>query len=354
MNEGRTNRRGKVFRTVSVALALCFWAFAAKAGEIGRYVVGGWTVLINADDTTGAFTNCIATASYRSGIDMHVMVSANFSWDLGFSSANWRLKTGDRISIQYRFDRSRWNGAAAEVLSEMLVRIPMPPDGQIASLFRRSRTMEITDGRDNFYFDLAGTSKLLVSLVDCVQTRLDMERNIASADGSSVSATLPDETELRLEGTRVLSNFLLAANFSGAQLVGPEQAPKSLATPHAVAVLGDVISFAIIVPQPERRAERIATEIAGYVSESCDGEYGGGSTKEMLEGFALVNAFTACQDTAGGNYLQFVVTPRKTSGHYMIGVMSSEPLAAGSNTTTGKPEPITVEELRQAAFRASQ
>lgn len=344
-----------MFRTVSVALALCLWAFAAKAGEIGRYAVGSWTVLINADDTTGAFTNCIASVSYRSGIDMHVMVSANFSWDLGFSSSSWRLKTGERISIQYRFDRFRWNAATAEVLSEMLVRIPMPPDGQIASLFRRSRTMEITDGRDNFYFDLAGTSQLLVSLVDCVQTRLDMERNAPSAGGSTVAATAqPDDTALRLEGTRVLSNFLLAANFSGAQLVGPEQAPKSLTTPHAVAVLGEVISFAIIVPQPERRAERIATEIAGFVSESCDGKYGGGSTKETVEGMALVNAFTACQDTAGGNYLQFVIIPRKVSGHYVIGVMSPEPLAAGGDAATGRTAPVTLEEFRQAAFRASQ
>lgn len=214
-----------MFRTVACILALCLWVLPTHGGEIGKYTVGGWTVFVNTDDSTGAFSNCIGAVGYRSGIDMHVMVTANYSWDLGFSSPSWRLKTGDRISIQYRFDRSRWTGATAEVLSENLVHVPMPPDGQIATLFRRGRTMEITDGRDTFRFDLDGTSQLLTSLVECVQTGL--ARHPGTAAAPAVTAQ-PDENALRLEGTRVLSNFLLAANLRARKWLDPSRRPSRL------------------------------------------------------------------------------------------------------------------------------
>lgn len=342
-----------MFRFFSCVLALCLLTSPARAAEIGKYSVGGWTVTVNTDDTMGVFSTCIAGASYRSGIDMHVAVTANFSWNLGFSSPNWRLKPGDRISIQYRFDRSRWTGASAEVLSETLVFVPMPPDGEIAALFRRSRTMEITDGRDTFFFDLDGTSRLLASLVQCVQTQLAQQPGTVSADAPAVAAQ-PDETTLRLEGTRVLSNFLLAANFAGAQMVDPEHAPKSIAIPHAVAVQGDLITVAIVVPQPERRAERIAADIAALISEDCDGNYGGGSTKETIDDTSLVSAFTACQGKTSSYYLQFVVVPRNPAGHYVIGLLSPEPLQSNAGADEGKAASVTIEQFRQAAFRASQ
>lgn len=115
-----------------------------------------------------------------------------------------------------------------------------------------------------------------------------------------------------------------------------------------------MISVAIVIPEPERRGERIAADIAGLVSEDCDGKYGGGSTKETIDGTALVNAFAACQAATSSYYLQFVVVPRKPSGHYVIGLLSSEPMLSSAKAEDGKTAPVTTEQFRQAAYRATQ
>ncbi|MGO4841465.1 hypothetical protein AB4144_55325, partial [Rhizobiaceae sp. 2RAB30] len=101
---------------------------------------------------------------------------------------------------------------------------------------------------------------------------------------------------LKLEGTRVLSNFLLAAELPGAELLAEADFPKDLAFAHAVAVTGGNIGFSFVVPTADLSSDALSAQIAAALSETCKGKFGTGSTKETVENVRLINAFTACQD----------------------------------------------------------
>lgn len=341
-----------MFRAVLFAIVLGLGTVSAKAAQVGSYTLGNWSVGIYTNDATGAFSSCIADVSYRSGISMIVLVDRSFAWNLGFSSSAWRLRPGERISIKYRFDRSHWTGATAEAISETTVSIPMPSDGAVASMFRRGRTMEVSDGHQSFYFDLTGTSRLMVSLVDCVEKRLRMEQAVVA--DRQASPAVPNNAALRLEGTRVLSNFLLAANVSGAEIVATEQAEDSLAFAHAIAVADNLIAFAHVVPSSDGSPDQVAAEISARVSEGCSGKFGSGSTKEAVEDVVLISAFAACQaEGSSDTYLQFAVTGRQPSGQYVLGILFSGK-QFGNGADSADPAPVTTDRLVQAAYRASQ
>jgi hypothetical protein len=130
--------------------------------------------------------------------------------------------------------------------------------------------------------------------------------------------------------------------------------PDELAFAHAIAISSDLIGFAVVVPHGENTPERIAADIAAAVSEDCAGSFGSGSVREMHEGVALINAFTACRGDEVGAYLQYVVTPRRGVGQYVIGLFSSDPLDGSATGGSGRKAPIATERLMDAAFQASQ
>lgn len=335
-----------------------------QAEQVNSYKVGNWFVGIHNDDTSGRFTSCIGSVDYKSGITLYVGVSREFEWDLGFSAENWKLAQGETFRLRYRFDRSRWTEATAEAVADNLVMMPMPTDGPVARLFRRSRTMEVQDGYQSYHFDLHGSSRLLVSLVECVRASSSNDR-VASSGGYSNQSTssgassqaasdIVDDPALRLEGTRVLSNFLLAAELGGAEILGEPDFPKELSFAHAVAVAKGTIGFSFVVPDADLTPDALSGQIASTISESCEGKFGTGSTKENVENTRLISGFTACSKQGVKSFLQYVVVSRKQGGQYVIGVLSASPEAAGDTSSTTTAPAVTSERLMKAAYQISR
>lgn len=353
-----------MLRIAFTAIMLAAACMPAWAAQVGSYQFGNWLVGVHTDDTTGRFSSCVASAHYKSGITLYVAVSPDFQWDLGFSAEHWQLIPGQRISLRYRFDRSAWTQTTADVVTEKVVQMPMPTNGPVAQLFRRGRTMEVHDGRQSYFFHLDGTSRLLVDLVQCADVSA-RNAQVAAPNSSTeqvasprpdAPAALPaaDVAALKLEGTRVLSNFLLAADFNGAEILGEEDFPKELSFAHAVAVAGESVGFSMVVPGADMTPDALSAQIAATLSESCDGKFGTGATKDEMDNIKLINGFTACDKQGMKSLLQYVVISRKQGGQYVIGVVSVSPEASkGAPSTSGSPM-VNSERLMNAAFKVTQ
>jgi hypothetical protein len=354
-----------MWKFVVAIVWLCCGVAVANAKEVSSYAVGNWSVGVYTDDQTGQFGSCIASVRYNSGISMQVIVSRNYVWGLGLSSPTWQMRMGDQINLRYRVDRSQWMSALATVIGPQLVSIPMPSNGSVINLFRRGRMMEVMDSQRSYFFYLSGTSRLLASLAACVQANLQTEQvasgpalgngNVsAPAVASNPPANIAPASR-KLEGTRILSNFLLAANIQGAQIVDDAKVPDALKFADAVAVAKDQIGFSLVVPDAQSTADRTMAEISLAVSQKCTGKFTTGSSKDTVQKVLVIDAFAACELPDTSFYLEYAVTPRPQEGQYVIGVLTVNQGGEGSLSQTPHATPILPsEKLIDAAYRASQ
>jgi hypothetical protein len=336
----------------------------ANATQLSSFSSGPWQGGAFGDDRTSQFNSCVASTSYQSGITMHVMVDKGWQWSLGFSSDAWNLQKGASIALQYRFESTPFRPVTGTAVDPKLVLIPMPVNGSVVTQFRRGRTMEIHDANQSYFFDLTGTSRLLLDLAACVQARLNGTQTAGKGFGAS-SATppsqqpqAPDDPALKLEGTRVLSNFLINAGIADAKILGPEDTPADLKIMHAVAIAPNKLGFVMVVPESAGiSADKFQAEFISAVSEKCTGKFASGSSRESVEGGQILKGFTACSSGQGTNQLRYVLAPRSTNGLLLIGLSSNIQTAsstlADEPSEKSKPE-VSDDLLRDAAFRASK
>src|SRR6266481_1027371 len=139
-------------------------------GPYGTISTAGWSGGAYTDDRTGEFSNCIASANYKSGIDFGVLVSKTLNWFLAFTHQNWTLAPGQKFPIVLSFDgRNTFNVDGVSV-SKTMVMVPMPDNSGLIKSFRAARTMSAFAQGNLFQFKLDGTSVLLPALVACVRT----------------------------------------------------------------------------------------------------------------------------------------------------------------------------------------
>jgi len=154
--------------------ALCFILIMVTPvharGPYGSISTAGWSGGAYTDDRTGEFSNCIASANYKSGIDFGVVVSKTFNWLLAFSHQTWNLTPGQKFPIVLSFDgRNTFNVDGVSV-SRTMVMVPMPDNSGLIKSFRAARTRSAFAQGNLFQFKLDGTSVLLPALVACVKT----------------------------------------------------------------------------------------------------------------------------------------------------------------------------------------
>ncbi|MBK1868431.1 hypothetical protein [Taklimakanibacter albus] len=90
-----------------LAVLLGWNTAAAELVKLKDFEVAGWDAAVYADAGTGKLANCMAWGSYKSNVNLHVIVYRDFRWGLGFSNDNWRMPTGV-FRLAYRFDEGQW------------------------------------------------------------------------------------------------------------------------------------------------------------------------------------------------------------------------------------------------------
>lgn len=364
-------------RFLAVVLAFLI-ASPAMGKQIKRISSGVWQGGAHVSDRTGRFSSCIVSAPYKNGILMLVMIDRNYLWDLGFSSNKWNLRVGDKIGLQFRIDTGPWTQVKATVYANNAVRVPMQGKWNAVDRFRRGRTLQLRDKNQSYFFNLTGTSRMMVRLVQCVKQQVAIDnrkgpvrtsntpevKSKSRTGSGTVVATAPAATtntynddHLVAEGTRVLSNFIAGASLRGSTILSPTAVPESLKFAHSVATAGGQVVFVFVTPgEAKMSRQTVISSLAARVERACNGDYLSGTSKKKVTGVPVSTGFAACDRSGEVTQVRYVVTPRSSGGIYLIGMISGQGGKWGGqldNALTAQ-QGIDDDMLREAAFSASR
>ncbi len=237
-------------RAAIVALSCLLSLPAAAAGPFGKIVVGNWSGGTFTNDQTGAFSHCAVSARYKSGVTMLTSVTAQFSWLLGFSKPEWKLRTGETLKLRLVFDRRSTIDVTANIKSPTLVTIAMPAQSTLINAFRQGRYLELVANDARYTFALTSTGEMLPALVECVKQSANVRGPVSP--GAPVRAQTPEATEKEraaraekkalLEKTRDLirSKMLACIGREGAPMLLSDEKAEVVAKAAMLFCKGDV------------------------------------------------------------------------------------------------------------------
>jgi len=184
---------GKVVVAAVLAIALSIVNAQAR-GPYGSINVGNWKGGAFTNDQTGAFSHCVAGASYDSGIYFMVMIDQVAGWSLGFQHSKWSLTNNQSFPIALTFDGKPPFYVQGVAVGESLVRVPMPTDSALIAQFRKAKAMTAFTQGQLFQFKLDRTAVLLPTLANCVA--VVKQQGIANA-GDFSQPSLPRSLSLQ-------------------------------------------------------------------------------------------------------------------------------------------------------------
>lgn len=327
----------------AIALLVLSVSAATARGPYGSVKVGSWSGGAYTDDRTGAFTGCIASAPYKSGITVIVMVGADLTWNLGFSNNNWSLNRGARFPIVLTFDGRAPFNVDGRVISTNSVSVDMPDTSDLIKQFRASTTMSAFAEGNLFQFNLDKTGILLPALVNCVMTvKRDgvagardfvlpqrtpaVAARAGSPDtGSSLApASGPSTPELQLEAMEFASNFILKAALNNPRVLSRAETPPTLVNNGAAWRSDDAIGFVrIIPPQGNLKGLDVASAIVGNDAKECKGKFASARNSELVDSEVVFRGMSSCEDSERASISQYFILPRKKGGFVLFSVVAN-------------------------------
>ena len=311
-------------------------------GPYGSISTAGWSGGAYTDDRTSEFSNCIASANYKSGIDFGVVVSKTFNWLLAFTHQNWTLALGQKFPIVLSFDgRNTFNVDGVSV-SSTTVMVPMPDNSGLIRSFRAARTMSAFAQGNLFQFKLDGTSVLLPALVACVKTSnasgiaaaTDFTAGLAAkttakqtAPPTTASSLQPGTAqegspELQIEAMQIASNFILKASLSHPTLLSRSETPVSVASTGAAWKADEATGFVrIIPPRPNVSGLDVAAAIVGNDARECKGKFASARNSELVDSDVVFRGMSSCEDSEKSAIAEYFVFPRRAGGFIMFSVL---------------------------------
>ena len=334
-----------VFRTLgAIALLILSASAVAARGPYGSVKIGNWSGGAFTNDTTGAFSGCVASAPYKSGITLLVMVSENVTWNLGFANGNWSLKPGANFPIVLTFDGRAPFNVNGRVISAHSVSVDMPDTSDLIRQFRASTTMSAFAEGNLFQFNLDKTGILLPALVNCVATvkrdgvagardfvlpqqpPATGARAAASPQtGSSLTpASGPSTPELQIEAMEFASNFILKAALNNARVLSRAETPPTLVSNGAAWRSDDAIGFVRIIPaQAGLKGLDVASAIVANDAKDCKGKFASARNSELVDSDVVFRGMSSCEDSERASISQYFILPRKKGGFVLFSVVAN-------------------------------
>ncbi|EAV44530.1 hypothetical protein SIAM614_05190 [Roseibium aggregatum IAM 12614] len=345
---------------------------SGQAAVVDSFRIGSWNGSAFTDDQTGAFTTCVASANYRSGITLYVQVDTTYNWAIGFSAPHWNMKVGADIPLQYRIDRGAWQSGVAKATSKDLARMQMPQGGYIITRFRRGRTLYVRDGTYDYQFRLTGTSRLMARLAKCVERNIARHGaapgtgttaaaspqgglgNSAPANESTPATSAAADPQLAIEATQALFNLMGSAGISGLKLIPDGQREEDLNGLYAVAADDARTLVAHIFPVGSYQSEEelMAIVVADSQKACTEGRFSSSSERINENGKAIYTSYANCEADDFQLIERVAIVPRKAGGVFIYGVADTY-VGEGGGAPVSPPE-LTDEDLYSAVASAAQ
>jgi hypothetical protein len=317
-----------------VVLASLFLATGAAhaAGPMRPFQVGLWNGGAYTNEQTGVFSHCAAYVPYVSGVAMFAVVNRFFGWSLAFSHQQWTLTPKTQIPIELHFDGGPPFNVFGIVLSPIMVGVPMPDNSKLLNTFRGSWQMLARAQGQVFLFNLNGTSKVMVQLVNCVRTELTLEGGspgrppAPAAAPSQPAAPLQSPTtsqEAQLEEMQLATNFLLAARLPNAHVLPRSDTPIELSSFGAAWKADDALGgVKIFQPRADLTGLGIASDLIGADSKTCKGKFASARSSELVDSDVVFRAATSCAESDNERSAEYFIAPRPMGGFVAFMVLA--------------------------------
>jgi hypothetical protein len=327
---------------------------AQAAGPIRPFQIGNWSGGTYTDDSTGQFSHCAVYSTYQSGIALHVSVTRQFGWMLGFSRPDWRLAVGQNIPLDLTFDGRGPYHFYARVLTPNLAAISMPPTSDLVRRFRAAQQM--TAGKDGQVstFALTSTSQMLPALVDCVRQSTGVAAprpaspqpvlpSTANTAAPSTPAPAPVSADLHMEAMEIATNFILAAKLDGPKILPRSETPTEFASLGASWKANDTAGSVRIIPADgSSRGIDVAAAVIAADAKNCKGKFASARSSDLIDSEVVFHGVSMCEDSSGPRSVQYFIVPRNKGGFTLFSVTSGE---------TSSNKPTSVSEERVGLFR---
>jgi hypothetical protein len=355
---------GKV--VVGALLATVLSVAAAEArGPYGSINVGNWKGGAFTSDQSGAFSHCVAGATYDSGIYFMVMIDQGGGWSLGFQHPKWSFANNQTFPIALTFDGQPAVYVDGVAVGQSLVRVPMPADSALIAQFRKAKAMTAFTQGQLFQFKLDQTALLLPTLANCVavvkqhgvansgdfSVKLAPKPAAAAtpAAGGSLRPGAPQNTspEMQIEAIELASNFILKTTLHNPGVLSRAETPIAVASRGAAWKSDEAIGFVRIVPPMEGiKGLDVASAVVATDAQDCKGKFASGRTSELVDSDVVFRGFSSCEDSGGARFSQYFIVSRRKGGFVLFSVVS--------NMKTEEAKIVTKEErlvdFRKAAW----
>ena len=159
-------------RCISVLVVALFLGGAAApaAAQSPQWTAGDWTG--NAYiDRAGAFSHCIMSARYNSGITLYFLLFRNRDLFIGMSAPDWSLDPHSPYAMTMAIDGKTIRSASGAVLRYDRKRLwlALGSDRGMRERLRRGMKLRLKQGKRSYDFRLTGTAAALKRLDRCVR-----------------------------------------------------------------------------------------------------------------------------------------------------------------------------------------
>ncbi len=313
----------------------------AHAEKYKSISIGSWKGGVYTSKTTGNFSHCAMSASYKSGIILYFAVTRTYNWKVGFSKNSWNLDIGKKYSLRYQVDRHKVFSGDARAVTKVLAIIDLPATTGLFNQMRRGRLLKVKTGDDLLKFKLTGTNKMLSKLLRCAK-----RYNTLSVGAPVVSKNTDNPFDgkktAQKQAPPVRSDGLPEAYYSEAsQWLGKTmqnsgidykvvpnagKAAKSYKK-HAViwrigkktGIIGTLRIFSKIAPQT------LSTNVLAHEARICKGSFASRFLEQDDIGSKKIfRLLTTCLKADGKERTaHFSATARKRGGSYLVTILST-------------------------------
>ena len=215
-------------------------------------------------------------------------------------------------------------------------------------------------------FDLTGTSRAIVDLVDCVKAELAMERGeprpmAAAPSPNDVSAPPPAppkpaalqpnlNADFELLATRIASNLLLQAKLPNARILDRGETPAGLRG-RGVAWASDIGGGAVeLLPAGAAQgAQQIASQLIDADATACKGDFFSGRSSELVDNTLVTRTFTGCKEAAGTQSVRYFILHKEGAGYVVYALTAS----GAASADDARPAPLQDSAFQAAAIKAA-
>lgn len=282
------------FAIAALTAATITVAAPARAETLETFTVGQWEGAAFANEESGTFTHCAVLADHDNGFTTGFSMGANGNWALDLIREDWDLEAGEAEELAVRIDQGQARELQGQTAAPKHMRALMPKDDALIEALRKGRTLFVTRGTETHAFSLAGSSKALAALEECV-----------ARHGVRI-------TPRRVEATRgLIARVLQALDGKEAQLLDPETLGGPFARHEAVWRWGDIMGILdIATTQDAPTVQAVAEALVAADGSNCAGDFDAGVLPGVEdEGPPAARLFTTCRQDDAAFYLVYQIIP---------------------------------------------